>query len=383
MVVIPLFITGNILAKGDLSAAEKLPPRLILALFALQLEMDAVMPIATTAYLRLEVEHARKHLESLSPVVQGESAVEGQGGRLLLAVVHGENLKPVMGSFSVDAFCRLTILDGDPSQTGRKPRVQETGYGKYLADGSATRWEQMFSIDLGPDIAKKSGASPLVEVACADRVMFMDVPLGDNAHLTAGDLLTQPLEVVEHTCRLSKASSSSSSPSDPVLIKFLSIYVTDESQLSLSEIRLKKALAYQQRSLGCREDQTWDLGQLHGRRRDDGLMLNVPPMVTFKADMDMLRMTIGLATYTQEETPAMKEQHEGEGVEYTPMTMRKALLLDVLVCGLQSMVVLEPKVRADGTVLVVDLHMELDQLIVLDNQVRHITSHFKKLPSLA
>jgi len=368
--------------------------------------------------------------------------------RLFIAVVRGENLKPVMGS--VDAFVRLVVRD--PSG-GSKPRVLETKRGRYTSHDHVVTWEHIFSVDLtGMRFVTDRENRPvtLVEVHCLDRVAFMEVAMGSSGSLTTTTLLAQPHQVIEHTCRLRTSSSSSTctssssshhtttitngttsttipssyynptttttspySSKNDVTIKLLSVCVTDESERVVSEVRMRRALTYQRRSLGCK-DHTIDLGEVLLRKLAKRSSSSIPA-VTVKLELGQVRATLALANYnsitttttarrggrnrggstTSSTTTTTSHHHpyhhhrgssgmsETRGISSIPeeeeedmveeekeVEVTKAVLVDVVACNVIGKVCVTNggRVNEEEVVTVVDVDLGSENLMVFDHQ---------------
>jgi hypothetical protein len=144
------------LANLGLSHPSPLSPRMVQCLYALQLELDARLPLSLVVFLRLDVDYRLRQFERCGPPTLGLSPgrkppphdtpspprppeqphpqlqpqlqpQEAQAQilppvgevsvptprptRLLLALAHGDRFRPLLASSSVDALCRLTLLD--------------------------------------------------------------------------------------------------------------------------------------------------------------------------------------------------------------------------------------------------------------------------------
>ena len=141
--------TRNLTGNG-LSHTTKLEPQMVQALYALQLELDGTLPVTVVTFLRLDIDHRLRQLEQVAPIRRSKDAAVKGGGhrggpkakgatavetaalegagqqegvpRLFVAVMEGEGFRPMMGMSTVDAFCRLTLWDGE------RRRVAETSY---------------------------------------------------------------------------------------------------------------------------------------------------------------------------------------------------------------------------------------------------------------
>lgn len=367
--------TNNLTSQG-LSHRLRLSPRMIQCLYAIQLELDATMPVQCVVFLRLDIACRLRHLESFGPLQKGQSPTRkplptsqpssaapsptpelppGPAGcRLLLALAHGEGFKPLMASSSVDSFCRLSLLD-----TATK-RVTDSAFCKYEAKENVARWHQLFQFDLTPELVAtwlegsteeaEGGSQSLLTVDCFERMAFMDFSIG-SCSLTRAQLLSRPDELQEHECVLeggfmggssssSAAAATSGTGTTPAVprLRLLSLFFSGrDGDETKAEAMLKRGLSMLQRRQSGGEGM--DLAELTSRvpvRRsstlgnsqpaeagrgeetaeadddDDDPMLLALPRLSTCLRLGMVSVTLGLARY--QELFAQRKHPEEEEV---------------------------------------------------------------------
>ena len=216
--------TVNNFTGQGLSHRLSLEPSMIQALYALQLELDATLPVPIITFLRLDLDYRLRQLERLGPIQRGgvkknanplpqppsstilPPATPRHCPTLLIGIAHGEELKPMMTSSSVSAICRLSFLSNNVGKgAAPAPIVVESGPCRYETASYVAHWHQMFMFDVteemmmtmiqGNDLANKK--SPLLQIECYEKVAFIEFSCGSNK-LSHDALLCRENEVVNH-----------------------------------------------------------------------------------------------------------------------------------------------------------------------------------------
>jgi hypothetical protein len=397
---------GNVLGKG-LTGPLRLEPRMVQALYALQLELDASLPITLLTFLRLDVDHRSKQLESFAPVRKsaGEAkkaeAAEGQAAvtRLLVAVAHADNMRPMMGASGVDGFCRLTATLGGPSR--RKPSF-DTEYGKYYATHQSCHWGQIFQFELPPEVvdsrvegspdkqearAKADDDAELLRVDCFERLAFIDFTVG-TLILTRRELLRDPGEVKQHDRPLQPEVAGSPKPPS---LKLASVLVSGDGGLATAELRLKRTLTTLQRKFSA-NGQSMDLAELTGRRpslsldEEDFQPVGAFPVMAFRVDVATIALTLGIIRFVETSRRSPGRRIGGSSPPTTPdcnpEDVRPALmlsdrffrsvrnpLLDVTLSSIWTSFRFTPGTGDEGEEVVTNVELGMENLVVFDHQV--------------
>ena len=179
------------------SDADAGPPDIVLrALYAMQLELDGVLPPTLSASCRLI---AAEYLWAENHV-----AAEPDTGCLLVTVADMTGARPLMRhQFGLDAVCHLTVKDA-----GVRSHLT-TDTGMHHPERQLVTWGQVmpFTLSLNQGVDAASG-KPLefgVRLECKQTFGVMDQTIGEAKWTDRADLTSDPRTVQEHRCEIAPA----------------------------------------------------------------------------------------------------------------------------------------------------------------------------------